>query len=114
MPRKMNAVGPYDLSTIQLPFGTEFDALSAGFARELASREGYTQAALIANEQLLADTRNSYVVVDLDSPHRQLARAMTQEVVFKKYEKTIMQTMPKTHLTKFNHDIQREMNKPRG
>ena len=114
MPRKMNTVGPYDLSTIQLPFGSEFDALETGFARERASREGYTQAAIISNQQLLADTRNSYVVVDLDSPHKQLARAMTQEAVFTKYNTDIMKTLPKTHLSKLNHDIMREMGMPRG
>jgi hypothetical protein len=114
MPRKMNTVGPYDLSTIQLPFGSEFDALETGFARERAGREGYTQAALIANQQLLADTRNSYVVVDLDSPHRQLARAMTQQAVFTQYHTDIMKTLPGTYESKLNHDIMREMGMPRG
>ena len=112
MPRKQrqaSAVGPYDLSTIQLPFGSEFDALETGFARERASREGYTQADIISNQQLLADTRNSYVVVDLDSPHKQLARAMTQQAVFTQYHTDIMKTLPKTHLSKLNHDIMREM-----
>ena len=116
MPRRRQAkpVGPYDLSTIQLPFGSELDALASGFARERASREGYTQAAIIANQQLLEDTRNSYIVVDLDAQHGQIGRAMTEEAVFNKYRADIESTLPGTRLSKLTHDIHRKMGIPRN
>ena len=34
-------VGPYDLSTVQLPGGTELQALGAGFSRENVKMDGY-------------------------------------------------------------------------
>jgi len=113
MPRKKNAVGPYDLSTIQLPFGSEFDALSSGFARERAGRQGYTQAALISNEQLLADTENAYLVVDLNSQHGKIGRALTQPAMFEKYHTDIMDTLPDTYESKLSHDIKKKMGIPR-
>ena len=36
------AVGPYDLSTVKLPFGTELQALGEGFRREMTMQEGYS------------------------------------------------------------------------
>jgi hypothetical protein len=116
MPRKQkqaSAVGPYDLSTIQLPFGSEFDALSSGFARERAGREGYTQAALIANEQLLADTENAYLVVDLNSQHGKIGRAITKPAMFEEYHTDIMKTLPDTYESKLSHDIKKRMGIPR-
>ena len=112
--RQAKPVGPYDLSTIQLPFGSELDALASGFARQRAGRQGYTEAAVIANQQLLEDTRNSYIVVDLNSPHAQIGRAMTRSDMFEKYQADIEHTLPGTHVNKVSHDIKRAMGIPRG
>ena len=113
MPRKMNAVGPYDLSTIQLPFGSEFDALETGFARERAGREGYNNATLIANQHLLRDTQNAYVVADIEA-HGGIARALTKENLYKEYKLDIDAAIPGTNLDKLAHDLKKSMKIPRN
>ena len=45
----------YDLRTIQLPGGTELDALADGFSRLRAKKEGYNKAARLANTNTLLD-----------------------------------------------------------
>ena len=112
--RQAKPVGPFDLRNTKLPFGSEIEALSSGFARERAGRQGYTEAALISNQQLLADTRNSYIVVDLNSPHGQIGRAMKKSDIFEKYQADIEHTLPGTHVGKVSHDIKRNMGIPRG
>ena len=68
--RQAKPVGPFDLSTIQLPYGSELDALSSGFARERAGRQGYrqgyTNAATLANANTLLDatTQQPWILAD--------------------------------------------------
>ena len=85
------AVGPYDLSTIKLPGGTELQALGVGFDRERAmqggykvgrrdgSLIGYNRAAVIVNRNVLADGHAAWVLADSRTG---LLRAQTASQLF--------------------------------
>ena len=98
-------------------FGSEYDALSRGYA-ELGKRnalaQGYTNAATASNRLLLADTKNAYLVADLNSPHGRLARAMTQPDLFDAYGKELTDKLPGATRDKLHHDISRAMGIKRG
>ena len=84
-------LGHYDLSTIRLPFGSELEALGAGFSREIATNEGYTsgwrdgrkigyqKAATIVNTHVLADTHAAWILADSKTG---LLRAQTAQQLF--------------------------------
>ena len=84
-------LGPYDLSTVRLPGGTELEALGAGFSRDMAMQEGYTsgwrngrkigyqKAATIANTHVLADTHAAWILADSKTG---LLRAQTAQQLF--------------------------------
>ena len=64
-------VGPYDLSTVRLPGGTELEALGVGFIHQKATealrtgyRAGYVKAATKANTHVLADGHAAWVLAD--------------------------------------------------
>ena len=85
------AVGPYDLSTIKLPGGTELQALGVGFDRERAmqggykvgrrdgSLIGYNRAAVIVNRNVLADGHAAWILADSRTG---LLRAQTASQLF--------------------------------
>ena len=85
------AVGPYDLSTIKLPGGTELQALGVGFDRERAmqggykvgrrdgSLIGYNRAAVIVNRNVLADGHAAWIIADSRTG---LLRAQTASQLF--------------------------------
>ena len=56
----------YDLRTIQLPGGTELDALADGFARLRSKKEGYNEAARLANTNTLLDAtvQQPWIIAD--------------------------------------------------
>ena len=90
------------------------EALGAGYARMLAYENGYSSAATEANQRLLKDTKNAYIVADLNDPHGRLARAMTQPDLFSEYSTELTISMPTTNEKKLHHDIARAMGIPRG
>ena len=115
MPRQRNKpVGPYDLRTIKLPGGSELSALAQGFSRLSARDAGYMEAALVANERLLENTSNAYLVVDLAEPNGAIGRAMTEPQLFDKYKGDLERQLPGTHKKKLHHDITKAMGIPRG
>jgi hypothetical protein len=95
-------VGPYDESQLwKLPFGSEMDALSLGLIEErtkqkLADRirtsdilhkarhQGYTEAATLANMQLIADhaVSGGWLLADTETG---LARSVTASRLFTEY-----------------------------
>ena len=93
------AVGPYDLSTIKLPGGTELQALGVGFDRERAmqggykvgrrdgSLIGYNRAAVIVNRNVLADGHAAWILADSRTG---LLRAQTASQLFEGEVKTEM------------------------
>ena len=93
------AVGPYDLSTIKLPGGTELQALGVGFDRERAmqggykvgrrdgSLIGYNRAAVIVNRNVLADGHAAWIIADSRTG---LLRAQTASQLFEGEVKTEM------------------------
>ena len=75
--RKPPPVGPYDLSgPYRLPGGSELDALGTGFARMQRTtapnpalllqsyKDGYVEAAKIANHNLVMDTASALLIAD--------------------------------------------------
>ena len=74
--RKPPPAGFYDLSTIKLPGGSEMDALGTGFARMQRTtapdpalllqsyKDGYVDAATIANHNLVMDTGSALLIAD--------------------------------------------------
>ena len=84
-------LGPYDLSTVKLLGGTEFDALGTGFSRENVKMDGYIpgrrdggkigyqKAATIANTHVLADTHAAWILADSRTG---LLRAQTAQQLF--------------------------------
>ena len=93
---------PYNFS---LPGGSDMDALGTGFSLQRARDEGYSSAATEANQRLLKDTKNAYIVADLNDPHGRLARAMTQPDLFSEYSTELTIKMPTTNVSKLHHDI---------
>ena len=93
------AVGPYDMSSVQLPFGSELEALGAGFRREMAMQEGYSdgrrdgriqgyqKAAIRANTNVLADTHAAWILADSRTG---LLRAQTAQQLFEGEVRTEM------------------------
>ena len=85
------AVGPYDLSTVRLPGGSELEALGAGFSREMAKQGGYIagrrdgrilghqQVANLVNTQVLNDGHAAWVLADSKTG---LLRAQTSQQLF--------------------------------
>ena len=80
----------------------------------LAYENGYSSAATEANQRLLKDTKNAYIVADLNDPHGRLARAMTQPDLFSEYSTELTIKMPSTNANKLHHDINRAIGIPRG
>ena len=92
-------VGPYDLTTTRLPFGTELEALGEGFSRERSMKGGYTagkrdgriigytKAATRANTHVLADTHAAWILADSWTG---LLRAQTAAQLFEGESKTEM------------------------
>ena len=92
-------LGPYDLSTVKLPFGTELDALGAGFSRERAKLGGQTagrrdgriighqKVATIVNRNVLADGHAAWILADARTG---LLRAQTAQQLFEGDVKTEM------------------------
>ena len=91
-------VGPYDLSTMKLPGGTELEALGVGFDRERAmqggyngrrdgSLIGYNRAAVIVNRNVLADGHAAWILADSRTG---LLRAQTASQLFVGEVKTEM------------------------
>ena len=113
-PRKQALLGFYDLSTRLLPGGTELQALAAGFSLMQGYERGYSSAAAESNQLLLKDTKNAYLVADLNDPRGRLARAVTQPDLFKEYAAELTIRMPTTNEKKLHHDIGRAMGIPRG
>ena len=84
-------LGPYDLSTVRLPGGTELEALGAGFSRENTKMESYTagrrdgriigyqKAANIVNTQTLNDGHAAWIIADSKTG---LLRAQTSQQLF--------------------------------
>ena len=79
-------VGPYDLSTVRLPGGTELEALGLGVIHQKAHealrsgyRRGYTVAATKANTHVLADGHAAWVLADSKTG---LLRAQTAQQLF--------------------------------
>ena len=68
--RPRGRVGPYDLDTVKLPMGNEFDALSMGL-----SRANIRRVVERSNQLLVQDTANAYIVLqpEINGP---LARAV--------------------------------------
>ena len=75
--RGSRLLGPYDLSKIGLPGGSEEQALSLGFALEQGRAEGFTRATanitqsvtrLVerSNQLLVQDSQNAYIVLQPD------------------------------------------------
>ena len=103
MPRraktKTGRVGPYDLSTMKLPGGTEAAALGEGFSRERAmqggykvgrrdgSLIGYNRAATMVNRNVLADGHAAWILADSRTG---LLRAQTASQLFEGEVKTEM------------------------
>ena len=97
--RAGSAVGPYDLASIQLPGGTELEALGVGFGRERAmqggykvgrrdgSLIGYNRAATIVNRNVLADGHAAWILADSRTG---LLRAQTASQLFEGEVKTEM------------------------
>ena len=90
MPRraktKTGRVGPYDLTTIKLPGGTEMEALGVGFLHQKTTetlragyRRGYAVAATKANTHVLQDTNAAWVLADSKTG---LLRAQTAQQLF--------------------------------
>ena len=102
---------PYNFS---LPGGSDMDALGTGFSLQRARDEGYSSAATEANQRLLQDTTNAYLVADLNDPHGRLARAMTQPELHARYKADLARKIPGTNANKLHHDIYRAMGIPRG
>ena len=102
---------PYNFS---LPGGSDMDALGTGFSLQRARDEGYSSAATEANQRLLQDTTNAYLVADLNDPHGRLARAMTQPELHARYKADLARRIPGTNANKLHHDIYRAMGIPRG
>ena len=63
--RGSRLLGPYDLSTIGLPGGTEEQALSLGFARA-SGRQTMRDLVIRSNQLLVQDTANAYIVLQPD------------------------------------------------
>ena len=113
-PRKQALLGFYDLSTRKLPGGTELEALAAGFSLMGGYEKGYSSAATESNLRLLKDTKNAFLVADLNDPHGRLARAITQTDLHAQYKADLARKMPGTNAGKLHHDIIRAMGIPRG
>ena len=87
------------MSTVQLPFGSELEALGAGFRREMVMQEGYSdgrrdgriqgyqKAAIIVNRNVLADTHTAWILADSKTG---LLRAQTAAQLFEGEVKTEM------------------------
>ncbi len=80
------AVGPYDLSTMKLPGGTEAEALGVGFTQQNTRdairsgyRLGYVKAATKANTHVLADGHAAWILADSRTG---LLRAQTAAQLF--------------------------------
>ena len=94
-----HAVGPYDLTTIKLPGGTEAAALGEGFSRERVmqggykvgrrdgSLIGYNRAATLVNRNVLADGHAAWILADSRTG---LLRAQTSSQLFEGEVKTEM------------------------
>jgi hypothetical protein len=90
-------VGPYDESQLwALPYGTEMDALTMGYSRQMALpdpariaqayKRGYETAADIANERLVDDSKNAWAVFDYDpTKGAGVGRTVTERVLNTKY-----------------------------
>ena len=72
--RGSRLLGPYDMSTVGLPGGTEEQALSLGFALD-SGRQTMRDLVERSNQLLVQDTANAYIVLqpELNGP---LARAV--------------------------------------
>ena len=94
------------------------EALASGYALERERNNGiqwgFTKAATESNRRLLADTKNAYLVADLNSPYGRLARAMTQPDLFDEYGAELSIKLPGTTRDKLHHDISKAMGIPRG
>ena len=94
------------------------DALSTGFSLQRTRNEGYevgySSAATESNQRMLKDTKNSFLVADLNDPHGRIARAMTQPDLYKLYKADLTRGIPGTNEHKLHHDINRAMGIPRG
>ena len=96
---KTGRVGPYDLSTMKLPGGTEAAALGEGFSRERVmqggykvgrrdgSLLGYNRAATLVNRNVLADGHAAWILADSRTG---LLRAQTSSQLFEGEVKTEM------------------------
>ena len=120
------AVGPYDLSTIRLPGGSELEALSLGYVREDAldtgRREGTASAtqamkSLVerSNQLLVKDSSNAYTILQ-PSIHGPFARSINMTTLRSEFDAELkMGGLPST-LTEaqFKHQLDAKLNMARG
>ena len=120
------AVGPYNLSTLKLPGGSEEQALSLGFAREEARHEGVASATagttqsimrLVdrSNQLLVGDTGNAYIVLQPEV-HGPFARAINMATLRSEFAADLkLAGLPDT-LTEaaFKHQLDQKLNMTRG
>ena len=124
------AVGPYNLSTLRLPGGSELEALSLGFSREealdLGRTEGYANANLSAtqaikklversNQLLVQDTSNAYIILmpDQNGP---LARSVNMASLRAEFDADLTMGGLPNNLTEaqFKHQLDQKLNMTRG
>ena len=127
---KPPAVGPYNLSTIRLPGGSEEQALSLGFARdealETGRNEGVAHATASANmvmknlversnQLLVKDSGNAYTILQ-PSIHGPFARSINLTTLRTEFDAELqMGGLPST-LTEaqFKHQLDGKLNMARG
>ena len=66
-PRRPPPVGPFDLSTIKLPGGSEMEALATGFERLRSYHQGRVDTEALANRMVVIHTNSALGVYDPDN-----------------------------------------------
>ena len=124
--RGSRLLGPYDLSRIGLPGGTEEQALSLGFALEQGRAQGYANATtninksvtrLVerSNQLLVQDSQNAYIVLQPDQ-NGPFARSVNMATLRNEFASDLTMGGLPDNLTddQFRHQLDAKMNMTRG
>ena len=124
--RGSRLLGPYDLTTIGLPGGSEEQALSLAFAEEKGRLEGFAQSNVSANQTiknlversnqlLVQDSSNAYIVMQPDQ-NGPFARSINMTSLRTEFAAELsLGGLPDT-LTEaaFKHQLDQKLNMTRG
>ena len=124
--RGSRLLGPYDLSKIGLPGGSEEQALSIGFALEQGRAEGFTRATanvtqamtrLVerSNQLLVQDSTNAYIVLQPEQ-NGPFARSVNISTLRNEFAGDLIMGGLPDNLTddQFRHQLDQKMNMTRG